>query len=138
MSVRLRESRILHMIVSRKLIQRNVLFREGKNIQMESNKSARMHAAGKGEAEAGGGGGQMLLTFLPIPPVHRFFRGRLRPFGPFEASRPPILHSEYLTRAFVSIHVCVPLQNRVPNAHPILTFVPQFGLFGSELINKPY
>ena len=43
------------------------LRRVAKNIQMESNKSARMHAAGE-EEEAGGG--QMLLTFLPISPVH--------------------------------------------------------------------
>ena len=48
--------------VSRNLLERNIHFSVGKNIQMESNKSARMHAAGEEEA----GGGQMLLTFLPI------------------------------------------------------------------------
>ena len=72
------------------------------NIQMESNKSARMHA---GKKERGHPANAHLHS-------HARFRGRLRPFGPFGAST----YSEYLTQVFVSIHVCVPLPSGDPGS----------------------
>ena len=119
-----------------------------KNIQMESNKSARMHAADEyAEEREAAGGGQMPLTSQYLQSI-----ASEAVWGRLDHSRPPSstssssssTHSEYLTRAFVSIHVCVPSQNQDPNASPkcsikvrvLWSWSPSFQEFGLR-ISKP-